>query len=67
MFEIWGVRYQVKDVDRSITFYIDNLGFKLAHQAGSMFAAITNSGLKLFLSGAELHVEGNALRCDLRK
>ena len=51
MFEIWGVRYQVKDVDRSIAFYTDNLGFTLEHQAGSMFATVTNSGLKLFLSG----------------
>lgn len=51
MFEIWGVRYQVKDVNRSIAFYTENLGFKLEHQAGSMFASVSNSGLKLFLSG----------------
>lgn len=51
MFEIWGVRYQVKDVDRSITFYTEHLGFQLEHRAGSMFATVTNSGLKLFLSG----------------
>jgi len=51
MFEIWGVRYQVKDVQRSIDFYTQNLGFKLEHQAGSMFASVSNSGLKLFLSG----------------
>lgn len=51
MFDIWGVRYQVKDVDRSIRFYTNNLGFELQHQAGSMFASVTNGGLKLFLSG----------------
>ena len=51
MFEIWGVRYQVKDVERSIAFYTDRLGFKLEHQAGSMFATVTNNGLKVFLSG----------------
>jgi len=51
MFDIWGVRYQVKDVDQSITFYVDHLGFDLEHQAGSMFAAVTIGGLKLFLSG----------------
>jgi glyoxylase I family protein len=51
MFEIWGVRYQVKDVERSIDFYTKQLGFKLKHQAGSMFAIVTNNGLKLFLSG----------------
>lgn len=51
MFEIWGVRYQVKDVERSITFYTTHLGFKLEHQAGSMFASVSNSGLNVFLSG----------------
>ena len=51
MFDIWGVRYQVKDVNRSITFYTEHLGFKLEHQAGSMFAAVSISGLKIFLSG----------------
>ena len=25
----WGVRYQVKDVERSIVFYTQTLGFKL--------------------------------------
>jgi len=51
MFEIWGVRYQVKDVERSIKFYTEHLGFKLVHQAGSMFASVSLSGLKVFLSG----------------
>src|SRR6266404_4971894 len=26
---LWGVRYQVKDVSRSVAFYIQQLGFKL--------------------------------------
>ena len=26
---LWGVRYQVKDVQRSISFYTETLGFKL--------------------------------------
>src|SRR5215204_3962442 len=26
---LWGVRYQVKDVERSITFYTQTLGFNL--------------------------------------
>jgi glyoxylase I family protein len=30
-----GVRYQVQDVERSIAFYTQNLGFELEHQAGS--------------------------------
>ena len=51
MFDIWCVRYQVKDVDRSITFYTNHLGFKLEHQAGSAFASVSMGGLKVFLSG----------------
>jgi glyoxylase I family protein len=51
MFDVWGVRYQVKDVERSIKFYTEHLGFKLEHQAGSMFASVSLSGLKVFLSG----------------
>ena len=51
MFEIWGVRYQVKDVERSIKFYTEHLGFKLEHQAGSMFASVSLNGLNVFLSG----------------
>ncbi|HJZ81317.1 MAG TPA: VOC family protein [Pyrinomonadaceae bacterium] len=51
MFELWGVRYQVKDVERSIGFYTQQLGFKLEHQAGSMFATVSINGLKVFLSG----------------
>ena len=51
MFSIWGVRYQVKDVERSIAFYTRHLGFKLDHQAGSMFASVSLDGLKVFLSG----------------
>jgi glyoxylase I family protein len=50
MFEIWGVRYQVKDVERPIKFYTEHLGFKLVHQAGSMFASVSMSGLNVFLS-----------------
>ena len=51
MFSVWGVRYQVKDVERSIAFYTRHLGFKLDHQAGSMFASVSLDGLKVFLSG----------------
>jgi glyoxylase I family protein len=51
MFDIWGVRYQVKDVERSIGFYTRNLDFKLKHQAGSVFASVSKGGLDIFLSG----------------
>ena len=46
-----GVRYQVKDVERAIAFYTENLGFKLEHQAGSAFAIVSIGDLSLFLSG----------------
>ena len=48
---VHGVRYQVKDVERSIPFYTQNLGFKLEHQAGSAFASVSNGELNLLLSG----------------
>ena len=51
MFDLWGVRYQVKDVERSINFYTKELGFKLVHQAGPVFATVSNDELKLLLSG----------------
>src|SRR5437762_14266162 len=51
MFDVWGVRYQVKDVERSIEFYTRHLDFKLEHQAGSMFASVSKRGLNVFLSG----------------
>ena len=47
----WGVRYQVKDVDRSVAFYTQQLGFKLEHQHESMFAKVSCGELDLFLSG----------------
>ena len=46
-----GVRYQVKDVERSIAFYTEHLRFKLKHQAGSAFAIVSIGDLSLFLSG----------------
>jgi glyoxylase I family protein len=51
MFDIWGVRYQVKDVERSIEFYTRTLDFKLEHQAGAAFATVSKDGLNVFLSG----------------
>ena len=46
-----GVRYQVKDVDRSVAFYTQHLGFKLEQQAGPAFAKVSNGTLTLWLSG----------------
>jgi glyoxylase I family protein len=45
-----GVRYQVKDVSRSIDFYT-RLGFKLEHKQLPAFAALSLEALPLLLSG----------------
>jgi len=47
----WGVRYQVKDVQRSITFYTETLGFHLDMQNLPAFGQVSIDGLKLILSG----------------
>ena len=47
----WGVRYQVKDVSRSVAFYTQQLGFKLDHQNLPAFAQVSIGNLKLILSG----------------
>ena len=46
-----GVRYQVKDVGRSIDFYTRQLGFKLEAKHLPAFAEVSAGGLKLILSG----------------
>lgn len=46
-----GVRYQVKDVARSIDFYTNHLGFKLEHKQLPAFAALSLDALPLLLSG----------------
>jgi glyoxylase I family protein len=48
---LWGVRYQVKDVSRSIAFYTQMLGFKLDHQNLPAFGQVSIGDLKLVLSG----------------
>ncbi len=47
----WGVRYQVKDVQRSIDFYTQTLGFHLDMKSLPAFGQVSISGLKLILSG----------------
>ena len=49
--ELWGVRYQVKDIHRSVTFYTQQLGFKLDLQNPPAFAQVSIANLKLILSG----------------
>jgi glyoxylase I family protein len=48
---LWGVRYQVKDVSRSIAFYTQQLGFKLDQQNLPTFGQVSVGSLKLILSG----------------
>ena len=48
---LWGVRYQVKDVARSVAFYTQQLGFKLDQQHLPAFAQVSVGNLKLVLSG----------------
>jgi glyoxylase I family protein len=47
----WGVRYQVKDVERSIEFYTGTLGFKLDFKNLPAFGQVSIGDLKLILSG----------------
>ena len=46
-----GVRYQVKDVSRSVAFYTKQLGFKLEHQQLPAFANVSLGNLNILLSG----------------
>jgi glyoxylase I family protein len=46
-----GVRYQVKDVQRSIAFYTKMLGFNLDFQHLPAFGQVSIGNLKLILSG----------------
>jgi glyoxylase I family protein len=48
---MWGVRYQVRDVERAIDFYTKQLGFKLDFKHAPAFGQVSIEGLKLVLSG----------------
>ncbi len=48
---LWGVRYQVKDVARSVEFYTRHLGFRLDQQHLPAFGQVSIGALKLILSG----------------
>ncbi len=48
---LWGVRYQVKEVQRSIAFYTKILGFNLDQQDLPAFGQVSMGNLKLILSG----------------
>lgn len=46
-----GVRYQAKDVARSVDFYTHKLGFELEHQHLPQFATVALGALKIHLTG----------------
>ena len=48
---VHGVRYQVKDVARSVAFYTQHLGFKLDHQQLPAFASVSLGDSQILLSG----------------
>lgn len=48
---LWGIRYQVKDVSRSIDFYTKQLGLKLDMKNLPAFGQVSGSNFKLILSG----------------
>ena len=46
-----GVRYQVRDVRRSVAFYTEHLGFELEHQQPPAFASVSLDDAQILLSG----------------
>ena len=50
---VHGVRYQVKDVARSVSFYTTHLGFTLENQQLPAFASVSLGGTQLLLSGPQ--------------
>jgi catechol 2,3-dioxygenase-like lactoylglutathione lyase family enzyme len=51
--DVWGVRYQVADVNRSVAFYTQQLGFTVEQHQGPAFAKVSCGGVALLLSGPE--------------
>jgi glyoxylase I family protein len=48
---VHGVRYQVKDVARSVAFYTTHLGFTVEHQQPPAFASVSLGDTQILLSG----------------
>jgi len=46
-----SIRYLVKDVETSIAFYTNALGFELQQQYGPAMAIVTKNDLTLWLAG----------------
>jgi catechol 2,3-dioxygenase-like lactoylglutathione lyase family enzyme len=47
------IRYLVKEVNASIAFYTEHLGFELVDQMGPAFAIVARDDLNLWLSGPQ--------------
>jgi catechol 2,3-dioxygenase-like lactoylglutathione lyase family enzyme len=47
------IRYMVNDVEQSIAFYTQHLGFALEQQMGPAFAIVAKDDLRLWLSGPQ--------------
>jgi glyoxylase I family protein len=62
---LWGFRYQVKDVQRSIAFYTEILGFSLDQKVLPAFGQVSIDNLKLILSGPG--ASGSRLMTDGRQ
>ena len=48
---VHGIRYQVKDVARSVAFYTEHLGFTLGQQQLPAFANVSLGDVAILLSG----------------
>ena len=48
---VHGIRYQVKDVARSVAFYSTHLGFTVVHQQLPAFASMSLGDTEILLSG----------------
>lgn len=51
--EMVNVRYMVDDVDESIAFYTNYLGFELLTKASPAFADVKRRNLRLLLGGSQ--------------
>lgn len=50
-FAVHGLRYQTRDVNRAVAFYVGELSFELRHQQGEAFASVRCGDLDVLLSG----------------
>ena len=50
---VHGIRYQVKDVARSVAFYTTHFGFTLEHQQLPAFANVSFGAAQVLLSGPQ--------------